>query len=147
MRPQLEGAGVPLFFGAPLSQPCPIVAVGDGTSNTILLCEDAGRPRYYIGGSENTSRNLFEGAWGNHENDYGLDGARSKTDRAAPGNCVINCHNEDETYAFHAGGAMHVFADGSVRFLSEFLAPKTYAALITANGSGLAPHETNTSTD
>jgi prepilin-type N-terminal cleavage/methylation domain-containing protein len=147
MRPQLEGAGVPVFFGAQPSQACPIVAVGDGTSNTILLCEDAGRPRHYVGGAENAGRNLPDGAWGSHENDYGLDGARSKTDTGKPGNCVINCNNEDETYSFHSGGAMHAFTDGSVRFLTEGIAPKTYAALITANASGLSANETNSNTD
>jgi hypothetical protein len=45
--------------------------------------------------------------------------APSKAPRPLPGNCVINCHNNNETFAFHPGGATHGFTDGSVRFLSE----------------------------
>ena len=151
MRPQLEGTGVQPLLGVPPSKPWAVVAITDGTSNTILLCESAGRPVYYTGAGQDSSRTLAQGAdgaWGDHENDYGLDGAKSKTDRASPGNCVINCHNDNETFAFHSGGAMHAFADGSVRFLKETIEPKTYAALITAQGTALNnPAETNTNTD
>jgi hypothetical protein len=42
---------------------------------------------------------------------------------------------------------MHVFADGSVRFIRETIAPQTYAALITARGGGLTAAETSPNTD
>jgi len=145
MRPQLEGAGVPILGVAP-SQPNTVVGITDGTSNTILLCESAGRPDLYIGGARQTGANN-DGGWGHHENDYGLDGAVSKTNRSSPGNCVINCHNDNETYAFHTGGAMHAFVDGSVRFIKESISPQTYAALITAQGGSLTAAETSPSTD
>jgi prepilin-type N-terminal cleavage/methylation domain-containing protein len=146
MRPDLKGAGLPAL-GATASSPARIVGVTDGSSNTILLCESAGRPEYYIGGRRDTSRVQNDGGWGHHENDYGLDGAVSKTNRTSPGNCVINCHNDNETYSFHSGGAMHVFTDGSVRFIRESITPQTYAALITAQGGGLTAAETSPSTD
>ena len=76
---------------------------------------------------------ISDGGWGHHENHYGLDGAVMDT-RAAPGDCVINCHNDNETYAFHPGGANHAFTDGSVHFLSESISARTYAALITSAG-------------
>jgi prepilin-type N-terminal cleavage/methylation domain-containing protein len=112
----------------------------DGTSQTILMCEDAGRPEFWIKGRLDTSRRQNEGGWGHHENDYGLDGAISGT-RTAPGNCVINCHNDNETYSFHGPGAMHAMTDGSVQFTNETISPQVYAALITARGSGLTPAE------
>jgi prepilin-type N-terminal cleavage/methylation domain-containing protein len=146
MRPHLRGAGLGLAALAP-SEPNTITAITDGTSTTILLCESAGRPQYYIGGTLNSSRTLNDGGWGHHENDYGLDGAVSKTNPASPGNCVINCHNDNETYSFHSGGANHVFTDGSVRFIKEGISPQTYAALITAQGGGLTGAETSPSTD
>jgi len=146
MRPQLRGRGVPLL-GATTSEPNSMVGVLDGTSNTILLCESAGRPQYYIGGRLDTSRVQNDGGWGHHENDYGLDGAVSKTDRTSPGNCVINCHNDNETYAFHTGGANHVFVDGSVRFVKDSISPQTYAALLTAQGGGVNASETSPTTD
>ncbi len=147
MRPQLRGKGITPSLGTPTSEPAAMVGVTDGTSNTILLCESAGRPDYYVGGTRNTTKTLNDGGWGHHENDYGLDGAVSKTDPTSPGNCVINCHNDNETYSFHTGGANHVFVDGSVRFVRETINPQTYAALITANGGGLTASEISPGTD
>ncbi|MBY0457318.1 MAG: DUF1559 domain-containing protein [Gemmataceae bacterium] len=146
MQPHLEGAGVPLL-GAPPSRPNAITAITDGTSNTLLLCESAGRPDYYRGGALVSAGTRNDGGWANHENDYGLDGAVSKTNDSSPGNCVINCHNNNETYAFHTGGANHVFADGSVRFIRESISPQTYAALITARGGSLTAAEISPNTD
>ena len=145
MRPSLRGAGVPLL-GAPPSSPITFTGITDGSSNTILLCEDAGRPDLYVGGARQAG-SLNDGGWGHHENDYGLDGAVSKTNTSSPGNCVINCHNDNETYAFHTGGAMHAFCDGSVRFIKESISPQTYAALITAQGGGMTQAEVSPSTD
>ena len=146
MRPDFKGAGLPLLGVGP-SSPATFVGITDGSSNTILLCESAGRPFYYVGGKLDSSRTLNDGGWGHHENDYGLDGAVSKTNTSSPGNCVINCHNDNETYAFHTGGAMHAFTDGSVRFIKESISPQTYAALITAQGGGMTGSEVSPSTD
>jgi prepilin-type N-terminal cleavage/methylation domain-containing protein len=145
MKPQLRGAGVALL-GFPAQEPFTMTAITDGTSNTILLCEDAGRPDRYIGGARQTGTHN-DGGWGNHENDYGLDGAISRTNPGSPGNCVINCNNDNETYSFHTGGAMHVFTDGSVRFIRDSISPQTYAALITAQGGSLTAAETSPNTN
>jgi len=134
-------------FDIDTMDPMRIESITDGTSNTILVCEDAGRPDTWRGGERVGVGNRGDGAWGNHENDYALDGVVSKTNSASPGNCVINCSNNNETYSFHPGGAMHVFTDGSVRFLRESINPQTYAALITAQGGGLTPAETSPNTD
>ncbi|MCU0706160.1 MAG: DUF1559 domain-containing protein [Fimbriiglobus sp.] len=146
MRPDLQGAGIGPVLGSAASRPATFVSITDGTSNTILLCEDAGRPDLYIGGARQSGA-LNDGGWGHHENDYGLDGAVSRTNRSSPGNCVINCHNDNETYAFHTGGAMHAFCDGSVRFIRDSITPATYAALITAQGGSLTAAEVSPSTD
>ena len=145
MQPDFSGAGIGLA-GVAANKPNAMTAITDGTSNTILLCESAGRPDRYVGGAK-VAGALNDGGWGHHENDYGLDGAVSKTNTSSPGNCVINCHNNNETYAFHTGGAMHVFADGSVRFVRDGISPQTYAALITARGGGMTAAETSPSTD
>lgn len=147
MRPQLRGAGITPLLGVSTSEANTMVGVLDGTSNTILLCESAGRPQYYVGGKLDASISRNDGGWGHHENDYGLDGAISKTDASSPGNCVINCHNNNETYAFHTGGANHAFVDGSVRFVKDSISPQAYAALMTAQGGGLTASETSPSTD
>ena len=136
--PVFKGAGV-AAFGVSQSRASRMADIRDGTSNTILLCESAGRPTLYIG-SEAQDEPIPYGAWGHHENYYGLDGAVAGT-RDLPGDCVINCHNDGETYAFHLSGASHGFTDGSVRFLSENIAPRVYAALITADGEGSTAEE------
>jgi prepilin-type N-terminal cleavage/methylation domain-containing protein len=147
MRPDLQGAGLGPLLGTTTSKPATFTGITDGSSNTILLCEDAGRPGYFVGGRQDNSRTLNDGGWGHHENDYGLDGAVSKTNPSSPGNCVINCHNDNETYSFHTGGAMHAFCDGSVRFIRDGISPQTYAALITAQGGGLTQAEVSPTTD
>jgi prepilin-type processing-associated H-X9-DG protein len=42
-----------------------------------------------------------------------------------------NCGLNDEPFSFHPGGANSVFADGSVHFLSESIAPKIMRALVS----------------
>jgi prepilin-type N-terminal cleavage/methylation domain-containing protein len=150
MRPWLKGSGLPLVGQQP-SERATMTKITDGTSNTILLCEDAGRPDRYIAGQFiNSNRN--DGGWGDPEANYGLDGvtinrSTSPFSITGIGNCVINCDNDNETYSFHTGGAMHVFTDGSVRFVKESISPQTYAALITSQGAGLTSAETSPNTD
>jgi len=147
MAPELQGAGiVALGLWNTTRKSQTIATVRDGLSNTILLAEDAGRPDFYINRRLDNSRQLNDGAWGDHRADFGLDGA-IKGSRTAPGNCVINCHNDNETYSFHPGGAMHVFGDGSTGFLSEEISAQVYAAFVTANGGGLTPAEVAPSRD
>ena len=50
------------------------------------------------------------------------------------GRCAINCTNNREVYSFHPAGANAVFADGSVRFLKDSLAPTTLDKLATRAG-------------
>lgn len=140
LGPEIKGVGSMPVLGEPNRKSNSIAFILDGTSNTILMCEDAGRPEFYLGRTLNTTRYLRDGGWGHHENDYGLDGAIAGTE-ASPGNCVINCHNNNETYSFHTGGATHGMADGSVQFLSASISPQVYAALITAQGNGRTPAE------
>lgn len=151
MRPSISGAGS-AALGFPNMKPFTMTAITDGTSNTILLAEDAGRPDRWIAGRLVQTNGKPDGGWIDHESDYGLDGITvnmnsNPISASSPGNCVINCDNNNETYAFHPGGAMHVFTDGSVRFIRENIAPQTYAALVTAQGAGLTAAETSPTTD
>jgi prepilin-type N-terminal cleavage/methylation domain-containing protein/prepilin-type processing-associated H-X9-DG protein len=54
------------------------------------------------------------------------------------GQCVMNCSNWDEPYAFHPGGINVVFGDGSARFLADDLAPLTMIAITTRSGGEAA---------
>jgi prepilin-type processing-associated H-X9-DG protein len=46
----------------------------------------------------------------------------------------VNITNSEEIYSFHSGGALVVFVDGSVHFLSTSISPATAAALATRAG-------------
>jgi prepilin-type N-terminal cleavage/methylation domain-containing protein/prepilin-type processing-associated H-X9-DG protein len=112
-----------------------IAAITDGTSNTILVAEDAGRPTFY-----NAARQVFdpigkEGGWADPNGAFSIDG--SNPDGTIPGPCTLNCSNNSEVYSFHASGANVVFADGSVHYLASTLNLCTLAALTTRAGGEL----------
>ena len=52
----------------------------------------------------------------------------------APGRCALNCTNNFEVYSFHTGGALAVFADGSVHFLKAGMNIRVLAGLATRAG-------------
>jgi prepilin-type N-terminal cleavage/methylation domain-containing protein/prepilin-type processing-associated H-X9-DG protein len=113
-------------------QMTPILAITDGTSSTILVAEDAGRPAFY-----NQARVVFdpngkEGGWADPNGAFSIDG--SNPDGTVPGPCPINCSSNSEMYSFHTGGAHVVFADGSVHFLHSSINLCTLAALSTRAG-------------
>src|SRR5262249_8188723 len=59
------------------------------------------------------------------------------------GNCpwtANNCGPNDEAFSFHGSGANALFADGSVRFTRQDIAPLTFRKLLTpAEQDGSAP--------
>jgi prepilin-type N-terminal cleavage/methylation domain-containing protein/prepilin-type processing-associated H-X9-DG protein len=129
----------PRLVGAMMrDQVTPVVAITDGTSNTILVAEDAGRPAFY-----NAKQQVFdpvgkEGGWADPNGAFSIDG--SNPDGSIPGPCTMNCSNNSEVYSFHSGGANAVFADGSVHFLRSSMNLCTLAALVT-RGGGEVPGE------
>jgi prepilin-type processing-associated H-X9-DG protein len=100
----------------------------DGTSKTLLVAEDAGRPDLYTQGAKGdaTGRQIPVGAgtgWADPDSGF--------TVNTQP---VINRHNDSEIYAFHPGGAQFCFADGSARFISDSLETAVGVALVTRAG-------------
>jgi hypothetical protein len=151
MRPNIKGpTAILAAFGVAPSTQNTVVAVTDGTSNTILMSEDAGRPAHWVNNFMVSTSGSSGAGWGDLQSEYGLDGTNvtgtgtSSVDNM-PGSCVINCSNNNETYSFHTGGANHVMTDGSVVFIKQSIMPQIYAALITAQGAGLTPYETSPS--
>jgi prepilin-type N-terminal cleavage/methylation domain-containing protein/prepilin-type processing-associated H-X9-DG protein len=112
----------------------PITDITDGTSGTILLAEDAGRPKFFIYGGVQVSNPAFEkeGGWADPGGPFSLDG--SEKDGTVPGNCPMNCSNNSEVYSFHTGGANFVFVDGSVHFIRDSITLQTLGQLITRSG-------------
>ena len=105
----------------------------DGTSNTILLAEDAGRPRRWLARQSGLDQVLDGGAWNHFKGGIILQG-KTADGTANPGTCPMNCTNAGEVYSFHTGGANAVFADGSVHFLRESIDIRVLARLITRAG-------------
>ena len=103
--------------------------------------EDAGRPFFFLrgkqydygtsiawynGGKAPTQSNQGSGAgWADYNSEFYTDGDGS--------NEHTNWSSNNEIYAFHPGGANHVFADGSVRFIKASTAPNVLVALISYN--------------
>lgn len=133
-----------------------IAEVTDGLSNTLMVCEDAGKPGVWVKGFKQLPGQLTSDGWGwaDTGNSGAVDGSTSDgminnncnkgfvTDpqsvfcpgtAAAPcnGPSFINVNNSSEIYAFHTGGAQFLLGDGSVRFLSENISTVTFIALST----------------
>lgn len=114
-----------------------LVAITDGTSNTLLITEQAGRPDYYVLGQKVASTTLptnkaFWGTWASYQVFAVQAFNANGTTQGGP--CTINCNNSQGVYAFHPGGANAVFCDGSVRFMKQSMSPDTLFAIMTATG-------------
>ena len=128
--------------------------ITDGTSNTMLIAEDAGRPQQYIGRIKGTNPRPTVPAfgtqftsdgwgWADINNGFSIDGANTaglQNDTSGSGTttivgtCIMNCTNDSEMYSFHIGGAQVLLADGSVRFLSENMSGANMVGLVTLQG-------------
>jgi prepilin-type N-terminal cleavage/methylation domain-containing protein/prepilin-type processing-associated H-X9-DG protein len=139
MRPVPEGAIM-------LSQ------IMDGSSNTILIGECAGREDVWRGrtmtkaqtdSSQPVCARASGGAWATNENPYelgrpalGCSGTNAALTVFPNGQLKINATNEwgGLYYGFHSGGAVVGFADGSVRMLNESTQLWMVGALTTRAG-------------
>ena len=110
--------------------------ITDGTSNTLLISELAGRPEYWIKGVQQpTEGERFPAWWGPWASYNSAIYMTWSADGTTPGGfCTINCNNSWGIYSFHTGGANAVFVDGSVHFLPEGLDRDVFAGLVTRAG-------------
>jgi prepilin-type N-terminal cleavage/methylation domain-containing protein/prepilin-type processing-associated H-X9-DG protein len=106
--------------------------ITDGSSSTLVVAEDAGRPVWYIRGRVAPPPLIPPGAgWADDAQDFFLHGAQGDALASPPGPCAINCHNDGEIYSFHTGTANMLFADGHSRYLSASTDIRVVARLIT----------------
>jgi len=118
------------------SKPHRIGELIDGSSNTVMVGEDAGRPDVYQLGKKTSGVSACAG-WGDRENVIALNGIRldptSGKGFAWNGPVCVNAVNGNEIYAFHTGGANSLFADGRVVFLTTKLNIVALCQLISFN--------------
>jgi len=125
----------------------PIMSVFDGLSNTILFIEDAGRPNNWRRTASSPRTEVFPSlsdqlGWASPDGGVmSVDGCNSNTGNVNGGsapltsaNAIINCNNDSEPFSFHPGGVNACMGDGSIRFISERISAKAFAAMCTARG-------------
>ena len=124
--------------------------ITDGTSNTILVGEQAGKNLLYhlrtlvpTSNPEAAAQSLTgSGAWADtFQGDTWVSGrlynGPDGTANGGGGPCAVNCSNARTAglYSWHEGGAQIALCDGSVRFISQNIGGWTLSSLITARGS------------
>jgi prepilin-type N-terminal cleavage/methylation domain-containing protein len=150
----IQGRGWDVMVGPPAggdrhgairtNQAVKMLEITDGTSNTIMVAEVAGRPTVYQGRTAVTNPPLTEGAgWGEPFNgENWLNGSLfDGTSPAGAGPCVINCTNQTGRglYSFHTSGVNVALTDGSVRFLSQSIAARVVCFMVTAAKGEVVP--------
>jgi prepilin-type processing-associated H-X9-DG protein len=121
-----------------VNQSWSIPEIPDGTSNTLLLSEDAGRPDRHQNGKMISAGTQTDGGWADHDCEYVTHGFTADG-ITSPGPCHTNCSNNNEVYSFHTGGANHVFADGSVRYIPTSMDIRVFVKLLTRAGQDIVP--------
>jgi prepilin-type N-terminal cleavage/methylation domain-containing protein/prepilin-type processing-associated H-X9-DG protein len=142
--------------------PVAITDIKDGTSNTILVAESAGRPFLFNQGGVQQGLDLTQhgvngGGWSRPASEIWLIGFSDKAGTIPGGSFTINAANgvdaagtypltvpagaalgtdgSGQIFGFHAGGANIALADGSVRLITSSVTPAVISALVTrANG-------------
>jgi prepilin-type N-terminal cleavage/methylation domain-containing protein/prepilin-type processing-associated H-X9-DG protein len=109
-----------------------IADILDGTTQTILIAECAGRPRLWQGPKQVPNKWLSGAPWASRNLLFGRGATPNGT--AFFGPCAVNCTNDREVYSFHSGGANVVFADGSGRLLNAHINIRAFAGLVTRAG-------------
>ena len=128
-----------------------VTDVTDGSSNTLLLAEDAGRNQWWVMGKfvgsqpPNFAKGGESGAWANPGSDittYGFNTANYPNGGPEqPGACAVNCTNANEIYAFHTGVANVLMGDGSVHGLRAGTDVNVVIPLITRASGEVLPND------
>lgn len=125
-----------------LRAPRKLKEITDGLSKTLLVNETAGWPQHWVGKARvyPDAAVSNRGSWAAWQSfaywTSSGDGQRNAFNNPTDGDlvsCGINCENVHAIYAFHPGGAMVLFCDGSVRFVSEQLSGLGFAEIVAVD--------------
>ncbi len=123
--------------------------IRDGTSNTIMIAESAGRHQVYarkqpvLPSAPGEPGWFLNAAWPDYNAVIRVRGFGAVNAAGQPvadsGCCVINCTNaggagQYQMYSFHSGGVNTLRADGSVRFQNESTNAGVLGALVSRRG-------------
>jgi prepilin-type processing-associated H-X9-DG protein len=116
-----------------------ILRLTDGTSNTILIAEIAGKNELWRAGPKDTGQTLSgffggEGGWADATSAGSALWGSSADGTVTPGSCGVNCSNDYGLFGFHTNGCNILLADGSVRFISQSTDIRVLCALVTRQG-------------
>jgi prepilin-type processing-associated H-X9-DG protein len=140
----------------PPDGPVRMTDIADGSSNTLLIVEDSGRPGWYSNRGLVTQAGSYTagsngpapqggGAWADPLNYIATNGSDPGGSGIAAGggflgippapwSCANGCSNDSEIFAFHTGGSNVTFGDGSVRFVRNGLTMPQMQALLSRAG-------------
>lgn len=114
-------------------QPIPVTDIKDGTSNTFLITEtrESKSAVWIDGATASLTSHRYKD---NDPPDYAYPelGINQTPFFKVVGNMGID--TEYGPSSIHAGGIMHLFADGHVKFVSLIIHAPTYDALVTRDG-------------
>jgi prepilin-type N-terminal cleavage/methylation domain-containing protein/prepilin-type processing-associated H-X9-DG protein len=120
---------------------CRLADIPDGTSTTLMVAEDAGRPELWRAGRRVPNSFAFGGPWASSANPVVIWGA-SDDGTTMLGSCALNCSNNRQPYSYHRGGVNFLFADGSAHYLKASLDLRVLIRLATrAGGEVIADNE------
>jgi len=129
------------------NQQISILGISDGTSNTILLAEIAGKNDLWVRGQRTQTATQQGGGWGDPFSGENWLSGSDTTGTISPGACLIGCTNSQPAgstarglYSFHSGGTNVLLADGSVRFVTANTTPSTIVFLITRAKGEVIPN-------
>jgi type II secretory pathway pseudopilin PulG len=107
----------------------------DGTMQTALMWEIAGRPDLYHL-QESTGLSTGGGGWADIANAENWFKGASSDGATLIGPCAINCTNAAEAgvYSFHEGGTHVLLCDGSAKLVSESMSVENFINLVTREG-------------
>ncbi|MBY0458148.1 MAG: DUF1559 domain-containing protein, partial [Gemmataceae bacterium] len=126
----------------------PILSITDGTSNTLLLAEIAGKNDWWALGRRVETGSQQGGGWGDPFSGENWLSGSDATGTVSPGSQVIGVTNSQPLgstarglYSFHTGGCNVLLCDGSVRFLTASTSARTVVFLVTRAKGEVIPSD------